>query len=251
MQKQLNPVLWGRTDDIQDGLIMQQSLVEPCCIYVKIYYSRAPNISKITPSKQHVIFASLSPALIMITHLYAQSHMGFIAYVFLINSLLEFYGVSFFFFFFGTKSIESLQLCFQIEDNVCILLPFKSRTKRSRWERQAWCLAEDTRRLFARYLRPRGQSLLLQLQCFPSARGNSRTSTAERTGTSGRFCPEALQAEKYPGCAGSPRLTGARAAIVVWAAAQVLPVLGEVGPALCRALPTHWWDLIWAHFVQC
>lgn len=77
---------------------MQQSLVEPCCIYVKIYYSRAPNISKITPSKQHVIFASLSPALIMITHLYAQSHMGFIAYVFLINSLLEFYGVSFFFF---------------------------------------------------------------------------------------------------------------------------------------------------------
>ena len=106
---------------------------------------------------------------------------------------------SFMVYLFGTKSIESLQLRFQIEDAVYIVLLCKSCAKRSMWEHQAWCWAKDTRGLFARRLWPRGQSLLPELQCLPSNGSNSMTRAAEGMGTSNRVCPEALRARKCTG----------------------------------------------------
>lgn len=52
-------------------------VVESCNIYVKGYYTRAPNVSKITSGKQHAGFACLSPAVVMLTHVYVQTYMGF------------------------------------------------------------------------------------------------------------------------------------------------------------------------------
>lgn len=70
-------------------------VVESCNIYVKGYYTRAPNVSKITSKKQHAGFACLSPTLIMLTHVYVRLLWVFITNILLINSPFEFYGISF------------------------------------------------------------------------------------------------------------------------------------------------------------
>lgn len=114
--------------------------------------------------------------------------------------------LSFMVYLFDTKSVESLQLRFRIEDAVYIMLLCKSWTKRSMWEHQAWCWAKDTRGLFAGCLWPRGQSLLPELQCLPSTGCNSTTRAAEGMGTSNRVCPEALWAGKHWSSAGFPYL---------------------------------------------
>lgn len=92
LQKQLNLVLSDRVTNIPSNYPnhlysgrkyrwwhsrWNNYVVESCSIYVKGYYTRAPNVSKITPSKQHAGFARLFPSLIMLAHVYGQTYMGF------------------------------------------------------------------------------------------------------------------------------------------------------------------------------
>lgn len=128
---------------------------------------------------------------------------------------------------FGTKSIESLQLHFRIEDAVYIVLLCKSWTKRSMWEHQAWCWDKDTRELFAGCLWPRRQSQLPEFLCLPSTACNSTIRATEGTGTSNRVCHEALEIGK---CMSSVGFSWRRAE-ALWAVMAVLPALAEVGPA--------------------
>lgn len=156
--------------------------------------------------------------------------------------------LSFMVYLFGTKSIENLQLRFWIEDAVCILLLFKSWTKRSTWEHLAWYSAKDTRGLFAGCLWPRGQSLLLRLQ-YPQLDATGWPEM-QRGRNFRQGLPWGSSGWEMPGLHRVSVFSWRRAGVL--RAAKLVPsVLGEIGPALEQSLPAHLRGLVWAHFVQC